>query len=263
MTEEAVDAAPEAQALLAGDTALVGEHERLHWLMRAVASEGALTLRAEEIDAARRAVLDLNNLAGESLVDWLEGDIGCGLRLTPRGRRVSVALLVMRQNARQLGARFGGGFVEDLRMLERVNVRTSARNQLFARVECIGSVALQQQVALRLADGQRLTALVTRASVESLGLQPGSDVIALFKAPSVRAVPMSQSLPATGEPMNRLEGWVRSVECEQGRAEVLVQLAPGLSAVSLMPEAQLCGIASGDVVALLFPASSVILGIMA
>lgn len=62
---------------------------------------------------------------------------------------------------------------------------SSARNQLLMRVEAVEHRGSSDRVSLA-ADGLRLAASVSRASARELALEPGSEVLALFKATAVR-----------------------------------------------------------------------------
>lgn len=64
-------------------------------------------------------------------------------------------------------------------------VKLSARNRLAGRVERIVPGAVNSEVVLALPGGGRVAAVVTRDSVQALGLAPGATATALFKASSV------------------------------------------------------------------------------
>ena len=63
--------------------------------------------------------------------------------------------------------------------------RLSAANQLPGKVSRIHPGAVNTEVAVTLADGGTVTAIVTKDSAEALGLSEGSDVLAVFDASSV------------------------------------------------------------------------------
>jgi molybdate transport system regulatory protein len=63
--------------------------------------------------------------------------------------------------------------------------RLSARNQLSGVVASVQPGAVNAEVVITLDGGASLAAIVTQASVKSLGLAPGRPVTALFKASSV------------------------------------------------------------------------------
>jgi len=64
-------------------------------------------------------------------------------------------------------------------------VRISARNQLKGTVKKINHGSINSEVTIEVAPGIEVTAQVTKASVESLGLKEGSTAYALIKADSV------------------------------------------------------------------------------
>jgi molybdate transport system regulatory protein len=62
------------------------------------------------------------------------------------------------------------------------SIRTSARNRLCGSVERIVSGEVNAEVVLALAGGSTLAVIITRHSLEELGLAEGSRVCALIKA---------------------------------------------------------------------------------
>ena len=64
-------------------------------------------------------------------------------------------------------------------------LKTSARNRLCGRIVTCTEGAVNGEVDLQLNGGKRLTAIITNASIRSLGLQPGIRVCALVKASHV------------------------------------------------------------------------------
>ena len=64
-------------------------------------------------------------------------------------------------------------------------MRTSARNQWAGKVAEIDQGAVNDEVEIELAGGDRIVSTITRESVGNLGLDVGQEVIALVKASSV------------------------------------------------------------------------------
>lgn len=236
-------------------------NDRLRWLTRAMAVPDVLPVRPADVAAARAAVQELNNLAHEPLAEWVSGDVGQGLRLTARGRRLSVALLVLRRNQERLLSQFGVEFAEDVRLLDRVLVRTSARNQFIARVHSIDEGIVQDRVVLELAGHRRFGALITRNSAEMLGIRPGCDVVALIKASSMSVIADDgDETPYANH--NRLRGVVTGVHGDDDLTELSVDTGRGLTAVAALARpARAFG--RGQNVWLAFHPASVILGIVA
>ncbi len=63
--------------------------------------------------------------------------------------------------------------------------RLSARNQLRGTVARLQPGAVNAEVLIDVGGGQTVAAIITQESARSLGLAPGTAVIALFKASSV------------------------------------------------------------------------------
>ncbi|MBS0445080.1 MAG: TOBE domain-containing protein [Proteobacteria bacterium] len=64
-------------------------------------------------------------------------------------------------------------------------VRYSARNQLLGSVARIAPGAVNTEVVVAVAGGHLVTAMITNESAQSLGLQVGGEVLAMFKVSSV------------------------------------------------------------------------------
>ena len=61
----------------------------------------------------------------------------------------------------------------------------SARNQLRGTVVAVRGGGVLSEVVLRLGDGQEITAVITRRSVEQLGLRRGREAVAVIKSTEV------------------------------------------------------------------------------
>jgi len=70
---------------------------------------------------------------------------------------------------------------------------TSARNQFRGEVRAVRSGDALARVVLNVDADTDLTVLVTRTSIETLGLEPGTPVVASFKATATRAYPADSS----------------------------------------------------------------------
>lgn len=64
-------------------------------------------------------------------------------------------------------------------------MKLSARNILKGTVKSVEQGAVNCEVVLELGDGQEVVAIVTRRSVEALGLREGAPAHAVVKASSV------------------------------------------------------------------------------
>jgi molybdate transport system regulatory protein len=239
-------------------TAALACHERLAWLIRAMSAADFMTVEPASHDAARRAVHELNNLAGEALAEWIASTGVPGIRLTPRGRRLCVALLTLRAEHERLLTRFGQAFGEDVRLLDRVAVRTSARNQFMARVASRPKGALREEVLLELAGRRFIKVAITRESVLALALKPEVEVVALVKASSVDLRIGGGGKIAGNQ--NRLTGDIAHVIRAADMAEVVVDLGSGLTGIALLGGAEAAGVRVGQLATLSFRPDAVIIG---
>lgn len=64
-------------------------------------------------------------------------------------------------------------------------MKISARNQLKGKVEKVIMGAVNAEVVIRTNGGEELVSIVTKESVESLGLKQGKEVYAVIKASNV------------------------------------------------------------------------------
>lgn len=239
-------------------TAALACHERLVWLFRATSAADVMVVEAESRDAARRAVQELNNLSGEALAEWAESDGATGIRLTPLGRRLCVALLTLRVEHERLLDRFGETFAEDIRLLDRVAVRTSARNQFMARVVSRPKGTLREEVLLELAGRRLIKVAVTHESVVALGLKPGLEVVALVKASSVDLC-VGGGGRIGGDP-NRLTGAIAHIIRDGNTAEVAVDLGSGLTGIALVEGPAAARAKVGQRATLSFASDTIIIG---
>ena len=64
-------------------------------------------------------------------------------------------------------------------------MKISARNVLKGKIVRIAAGAVNSEVTVKLSNGAQIVAVITRASVKSLGLKKGKDAYAVIKASSV------------------------------------------------------------------------------
>ena len=203
-------------------------------LLEAIAAAGSITAGAKAAGLSYRgaweAVQALNALFGRPLVEAQVGGREGGVAVvTPAGRALILAFRrIDRELAHvtgQLDQHLAAGEPLD-RLTWRLGMKTSARNTLPGVVERVVPGAVNSEVALRLADGLEMVAIVTRASVEELDLAPGREAMALVKASFVILAPGHEPLRTSAR--NRLPGVV--VEHRPGAVndEVVLEVAGGV-----------------------------------
>jgi molybdate transport system regulatory protein len=116
-----------------------------------------------------------------------EVDYEVYLRLDRDNELVAV---ITRDSAEQLGIEIGMEVVALIKasavlLLTDEGLRTSARNHLWGTVERVVDGPVNAEVTLSLSGGKTVTAVVTRESVDSLGMEVGQRACAIFKSSSV------------------------------------------------------------------------------
>lgn len=240
-------------------------------LLAKIGETGSISQAAKAIRMSYKAAWDaidaMNNLAGEALVERLAGGKGGGgTRLTPRGERLvrnfRLVEQVHRQFVEQLD-RQSAAIADDFNLIGRLNMKTSARNQFFGTVTRVQPGAVNDEVELDIAGGNKIVAIVTHDSTESLGLRPGGQAFALVKASSV--ILLTDAGGARFSARNRLEGTVSRLVPGAVNSEVVIALPGGgsIAAIITNASAEALELREGATATAMFKASSVIVGVPA
>ncbi|WP_175770044.1 TOBE domain-containing protein [Burkholderia anthina] len=245
-------------------------------LLAAVGDTGSITRAAKAVGLSYKAAWDaidtMNNLAGEPLVMRSTGGKGGGgTTLTPRATSLIAAFrAIEREHRRFIEAASAAvaGFDVDWALIGRIGMKTSARNQLFGKVESIVRGTVNDEVTLVLPGGQAIVVVLTHESADVLGLQPGADACALVKASwIVLAVDDDGDADAEAalkvSARNQLRGMVEDVAAGAVNSEVTLALDGGgtLTAVVTNGSVDALRLDAGRRAIALFKASSVILAV--
>jgi len=241
-------------------------------LLEAIDKTGSISQAAKAVPmsykAAWDAVDDMNNVAPQPLVNRAAGGRhGGGTELTAFARRLIAFYRALEQESQlaleKLSANLEQNGVLDVadfrQALRRMSMKTSARNQFAGPITAIKEGVVDTEVTLELAPGLLLTAIVTGASAENLGLAVGRDVLAFVKASSV--------LLLTGEDgqisaRNRFTGTVTHIHSGPVNAEVTLTMPGGqhvITAVVTDDSVKRLGLEVGKPLTAVFKASSVFL----
>jgi molybdate transport system regulatory protein len=248
-------------------------------LLEAVDRRGSIAQAAKEVGlsykAAWDAVDDMNNLSVEALVVRTPGGArGGGTRLTPHGRRLiafyraleaeyQAATLRLQRVLDDVEDQNGphAAMADYRRLLHRMAVQTSARNQVVGRIESVLREDVEARVRLDLGEGVRLEVCVTAESLERLKLRPGMEVHAWFKSSAVTL--WSETAAPLDQP-NRYLGQIERCAVGAHKADVTVRLQGSrLQLAAMMPAAsvQELDFHPGVVVTAVIKASSVLLAL--
>ncbi len=237
-------------------------------LLKAIREKGSLREAATACDISYRTawtrVNELNALTGTPLVVATPGGARGGESvLSAEGER----LLVVQVQASSLfeqALEKAGIDPSDLdslfKFLQRISMKTTARNQFHATIETIRRGAVDASVELALRGGSRMVSQVTLGGLEAIGAREGAKVIAIVKATWVVIVAgKDEPKVSTG---NRLRGKVATISAGPVNSEVELELEGGEKMVATVTAASVreMRLAVGGWAWALFQESSVILG---
>lgn len=239
-------------------------------LLAAIGKSRSITAAAKAVGLSYKAAWDavesMNNLASAPLVTRSTGGKGGGgTVLTKAGAQlVATYGVVARENARflkRINARAGQP-TRELELIGRLGMLTSARNHYVGIVRHISRGAVNVEVQLELAGGEQLVAVITRASLRTLGLKLGSVTVALIKASWIILARRGAGAPKWSA-RNCLSGKVSRLHRGAVNVEVIVSLKGGATVVALITRESLqhLALAPGQQVDAIFKASSVILAV--
>lgn len=240
-------------------------------LLAKIAETGSISQAAKALKISYKGAWDaidgMNNLAGVALVERITGGKGGGgTHLTPRGRQLVDNFRAIADLHRQFVEQLNGQSADlaaDFTLLNRLNMKTSARNQFSGTVSLVKTGAVNDEIEIDIAGGHKIVAIVTSESTGSLGLKPGAQAFALIKASSI--ILMTDTEGARFSARNRLEGSVSRLTPGAVNTEVVLDLAGGgtIAAIITNDSATALDLADGKTVTAMFKASSVIVGVPA
>lgn len=142
-------------------------------------------------------------------------------------------------------------------------MKVSARNVFEGTVIQVQDGAVNAEVVIELAGGEHLVAVVTMASIKSLGIAVGKEAVALIKAPWVMLMTEASDIRLSAR--NCLEGTVTRVTEGAVNSEVVVQLPGGTEVFSIVTRdaVEELGLAPGVAATAVIKASHIILGVPA
>jgi molybdate transport system regulatory protein len=216
--------------------------------------------------AAWDAIETMNNLADAPLVVRAAGGRGGGgTTLTSAGLRlVRTFRIVQRQKAAfltELNRNLGEASMP-LRVLGRLGVKTSARNQFGGTVASIRRGSVNDEITVEMRGGQQIVAMITRDSTRALGLKKGSSVVAWVKSSWViLALGVDASLRLSAR--NQLQGRISRISVGSVNSDVVLELPGGntVAATVTNRSARALRLKRGLTVTAVFKASSVILAV--
>jgi len=259
-----------APTWVAGELQLAGALDsRIIGLLTAIQQTGSLNQAAKQLGLSYKGAWQIlertNNSAPKILVTTATGGSkGGGSCLTDAGLAL-LALFKHLEQQHQL-------FIEQLNrnladnpdmvlLLQRLVVKTSARNQLFGRVTEIRAGSVNAEVMVQLKGGETIATTTDLTLLAELDLTVGVDAVLLISSADITLIVDKGRYQFSGR--NQLAGQVLSVQPTAAHTDVTVLLPSGETLIASMTEhsADNLKLSTGKVVWMIFKSNVPYLGI--
>lgn len=239
-------------------------------LLRAIDSTGSINQAAKQQGLSYKGAWQIieraNNGAPHILISTaIGGSKGGGTRLTEAGRALLALFDELEHQHQQFIAQLNQQLTDKpdaMVLLQRMAVKSSARNQLFGNISAIQPGAVNAEVAVTLKDGTAIVASLGLSELNTQSLSVGSQALLLIDNTEIALVVDGQGWQWSAR--NRLPCRVIRVQQDVVNADVLIQLAGGelLSVLITRQSADDMQLAAGQSAWALFTPNAPILGVL-
>lgn len=254
---------------LEGELRLAGTlDKRMISLLRAIEQSGSINQAAKQAGLSYKGAWQMieraNNLAPKVLIATATGGSkGGGTTLTVAGLSLLKLFTSLEDQHSALLQQLNQSLIDDpdvMLLLKRQVIKTSARNQLFGRIDRINSGAVNAEVFVSLKGGEQVVASVPLTTLANLGLQVGGDAVVLVNAPEILVLGDDSGVQQLSA-RNRLDGRVLRVHFDDVDSEVIIQLPSGetIAGIITQASAEVLALKPGATAAAVFKSNAVIL----
>ena len=239
-------------------------------LLEVIGERGSISAAAKVLGLSYKGAWDavqaLNNLFERPLVAAQPGGrTGGAAVVTPAGEAVILAFRKVEADLYQVIEQLDRRMADSSDPLENIirslSMKTSARNALRGVVEGVKEGQVNSEVILKISEGVRIVAVITKESVTDLGLEPGSPAMALIKSSFVILAPGDE--PVRTSARNCLPGTIIRHETGAVSDEVVLDIGQGktITATITRGSGEELGLKVGERAQALVKASHVILAV--
>jgi len=235
-------------------------------LLEKIAKNGSIAKAAKEMGMSYKAAWDavdaMNNLSETPLVERnTGGKNGGGTTLTPKGEEIVEVFKALEKKYEMFLnsiAKDASTFDMLYKNIRRINMKTSARNQLFGKITKIVKGAINSEVELDIGEGNVIVSVITNDSLDSLGFEVGEEAYAIVKASWII---LAKEKPKKISARNVLEGVVKALIPGAVNSEIKIEVGDKtLASVITNDAVDELKPKEGEKIFVIFKASNVILG---
>jgi molybdate transport system regulatory protein len=253
-----------------GDLRLAGALDnRVIGLLKAIEQSGSLNQAAKQVGLSYKGAWQIieraNNSSPKTLVATATGGLkGGGTCLTEAGRTLVTLFTDLKQQHQLFIKQLNRSLTENpdtVLLLQRLIVKTSARNQLFGNIVCIQAGAVNVEITVKLKGGEQVITTISCVSFNELGLSIGSDALLLINSADIILVASDNIEQFSAR--NRLSGNIIRIQQDTVNSEVIILLAGGETLVATITQHSLQNLAleTGMQVWAIFKSNAPILGV--
>lgn len=254
-----------------GELRLAGTLDsRMIGLLSAINQTGSLNKAAKQMGLSYKGAWQIieraNNGSPKALVITATGgNKGGGTCLTEAGRSLLDLFTDLEQQHQRFLDQVNRKLSENLDtvlLLQRLVVKTSAKNQIFGKVTSIELGAVYAEVTVNLKGGEKIISSISLTSLSELGLKIDSDAVLLINSADIMLIIDSE--PTKISARNRLSCSIIRVQEDAVNAEVIVLLPGGVTLVAMITQqsAETMELIPGKPAWALFKSNAPIIGCM-
>lgn len=211
---------------------------RMELLMH-IEQEGSITKAAKAMKMSYKAAWDavdaMNNLSEFPLVTSAKGGKGGGgTHLSEYAKELIDTYKILQEEHQHFLENLSKRVSEKnghIHLLKSMDIRISARNQLKTKVLAVKKGIVESNISLELSNKETITAIITNDSLETLEIDTGVELYALFKA---NALILSDDSSIDKSDMNCFRGKIIRIEHDNLNAEVIIELNGGNTVCSTL-----------------------------
>jgi molybdate transport system regulatory protein len=206
---------------------------RMIKLLKAIEQSGSINQAAKHMGLSYKGAWQMleraNNGAPQTLLTTaIGGSKGGGTALTPAGKALLALFTRLERQHKEFIDDLNRSLSEDpdtMLLLQRLEVKTSTRNQLFGSVTAIDRKDEDTQIAVRLKGGEQIIASFSTASLDELNIGIEADAVLMINSADILLLTDPNLEPISAR--NLLFGKVMRIQHDIVDSEVIVLLPSG------------------------------------
>ena len=234
-------------------------------LLKNIDTYGSLSKAAKAMNMSYKAAWDslneMKNLSSKELIISSSGGSGGGgSKLTKNAKEYIKIYELLYQSQQEFLSAIEShtkNFSDLQTFLQRSSLRTSARNQLFGKIEKLEKGSISSKITIAIDKDIKINSSVTNKSIKELGIKKDKSVFVLIKAPWVKISKEKR------ETENQIKCTIANIKIEGNLAELTLQASSSLTLISVIQtdKFEALHVKAGDKIIASFEPNDTIIGV--